>query len=96
MFKVSIDVSGVDRNELNAWEEELEKVYADMDIENVSVSANKITFDAGFSGMDDTKPDDIKMRLDEYLSKNEEFQKEAAGPIIVEPVNPNGNNIEGK
>jgi hypothetical protein len=40
----------------------------------VSVSGSKISFNAGFSGMDDTKPDDIKMRLDEYLTMNEAFQ----------------------
>jgi hypothetical protein len=45
-----------------------------MEIENVSVSGNKISFNAGFSGMDDTQPDDINMRLDEYLTMNEAFQ----------------------
>ncbi|MGA8842292.1 MAG: hypothetical protein WB511_01790, partial [Nitrososphaeraceae archaeon] len=52
---------------------ELSNVYADMEIDNVKVSGNKITFDAGFSAMDDTQPDDIKMRLDEYLTMNEAF-----------------------
>ena len=74
MCKVSIEASGVNQEDGKAWVDELANIYADMEIENVSVSGNKITFDAGFSGMDDTQPDDIKMRLDEYLTMNEAFQ----------------------
>jgi hypothetical protein len=74
MCKVAIEASGLNQEEGKAWVDELANIYADMEIENVSVSGNKITFDAGFSGMDDTQPDDIKMRLDEYLTMNEAFQ----------------------
>jgi hypothetical protein len=74
MCKVSIDTDGVNEEEAKAWVDELANVYADMEIENVNVSKNKISFDAGFSSMDDTQPDDIKMRLDEYLTMNEAFQ----------------------
>jgi hypothetical protein len=74
MCKVAIETNGLNQDEGKAWVDELANIYADMEIENVSVSGNKITFDAGFSGMDDTKPDDIKMRLDEYLTMNEAFQ----------------------
>lgn len=74
MCKVSIEANGLNQEEGKAWVDELANIYADMEIENVSVSGNKITFDAGFSGMDDTEPDDIKMRLDEYLTMNEAFQ----------------------
>jgi hypothetical protein len=74
MCKVAIEANGLDQEEGKAWVDELANIYADMEIENVSVSGNKITFDAGFSGMDDTQPDDIKMRLDEYLTMNEAFQ----------------------
>jgi hypothetical protein len=49
-------------------------VYADMEIEDVKVSGNKISFKAGFSGMDDTDPDDVKMKVEEYLTMNEAFQ----------------------
>jgi hypothetical protein len=45
-----------------------------MEIEDVNVSGNKISFKAGFSGMDDTEPDDIKMKIEEYLTMNEAFQ----------------------
>jgi hypothetical protein len=74
MCKVAIETNGLNQDEGKAWVEELANIYADMEIENVSVSGNKISFDAGFSGMDDTQPDDIKMRLDEYLTMNEAFQ----------------------
>ena len=74
MCKVSIEANELNQEEGKAWVDELANIYADMEIENVSVSGNKITFDAGFSGMDDTQPDDIKMRLDEYLTMNEAFQ----------------------
>lgn len=74
MCKVAIETNGLNQEEGKAWVDELANIYADMEIENVSVSGNKISFDAGFSGMDDTQPDDIKMRLDEYLTMNEAFQ----------------------
>jgi len=71
---VTIDTHGIKEEEGKAWVDELANIYADMEIENVNVSGNKISFDAGFSSMDDTEPDDIKMRLDEYLTMNEAFQ----------------------
>jgi hypothetical protein len=74
MCKVAIETNGLNQDEGQAWVDELANIYADMEIENVNVSGNKISFDAGFSGMDDTEPDDIKMRLDEYLTMNEAFQ----------------------
>ena len=74
MCKVAIETNGLNQDEGKAWVDELSNIYADMEIENVSVSGSKISFDAGFSGMDDTEPDDIKMRLDEYLTMNEAFQ----------------------
>ena len=74
MCKVAIEADGLNEEEGKAWVDELANIYADMEIENVSVSGKKITFDAGFSGMDDTQPDDIKMRLDEYITMNEAFQ----------------------
>jgi hypothetical protein len=74
MYKVTIDTNGVNQDEGKTWVEELGNIYADMEIDDVSVSGNKISFTAGFSAMDDTQPDDIKMRLDEYLTMNEAFQ----------------------
>lgn len=74
MLSVNIETSGVDSSEAKEWVNELANVYADMQISDVNVSGNKISFKAGFSGMDDTEPDDIKMRMDEYLTMNEAFK----------------------
>lgn len=74
MLNVNIDTSGIDATEAKDWVDELANVYADMQISDVNVSGNKISFKAGFSGMDDTEPDDIKMKLEEYLTMNESFQ----------------------
>lgn len=74
MLTVNIETDGVNENEAKEWVTELTNVYADMEIEDVNVSGNKISFKAGFSGMDDTDPDDIKMKIDEYLTMNEAFQ----------------------
>jgi hypothetical protein len=73
MLNVNIDTSGIDATEAKDWVNELANVYADMQISDVNVSGNKISFKAGFSGMDDTEPDDIKMKLEEYLTMNETF-----------------------
>jgi hypothetical protein len=73
MLNVNIDTSGIDAAEAKEWVNELANVYADMQISDVNVSGNKISFKAGFSGMDDTEPDDIKMKLEEYLTMNETF-----------------------
>lgn len=74
MLTVNIDTNGVDPNEGREWVNELANIYADMQIQDVNVSGNKISFKAGFQGMDDTDPDDIKMKIDEYLTMNEAFQ----------------------
>jgi hypothetical protein len=74
MLNVTIETNGVNQEEASAWAQELANVYADMEIDNIKVAGNKISFSAGFSGMDDTQPEDIKMRLDEYLTMNEAFQ----------------------
>ena len=74
MLTVNIDTSGVDSSEAKEWVNELANVYADMQISDINVSGSKISFKAGFSGMDDTEPDDVKMKIDEYLTMNEAFQ----------------------
>ena len=61
-------------NEAQEWVNELVNVYADMEVEDVNVSGNKISFKAGSSGMDDTEPEDIKSKLQEYLTMNEAFE----------------------
>ena len=74
MHNVTIETSGSDQNEAKEWVNELANVYADMEVEDVNVSGNKISFKAGFSGMDDTEPDDIRMKIEEYLTMNEAFE----------------------
>jgi hypothetical protein len=48
MLSVNIDTSGVDQNEAKEWVNEMANVYADMEIEDVNVSGNKISFKADF------------------------------------------------
>lgn len=74
MFNVNIDAEGFDQNEAQEWVNEMANVYADMEVSDVNVSGNKINFKAGFSGMDDTTEDDIRMKLDEYMTMHELFQ----------------------
>jgi broad specificity polyphosphatase/5'/3'-nucleotidase SurE len=74
MLNVNIDTNGIDQQEAQDWTTELANVYADMEIEDVNISGNKISFKAGFSGMEDTEPDDIQMKIEEYISMNEAFQ----------------------
>jgi hypothetical protein len=74
MLNVNIDTSGVEKQEAEDWVNELANVYADMEIADTNVSGNKISFKAGFAGMDDTEPDDVKMKIEEYLTMNEAFQ----------------------
>ena len=73
MLSVSIDTSGIDQTEAKDWVSELANVYADMQISDVNVSGNKISFKAGLTGMEDTEPDDVKMKIEEYLTMNEAF-----------------------
>jgi len=74
MFNVNIDAKGFDSYEAQEWVNEMGNVYADMEVSDVNISGNKISFKAGFSGMDDTTEDDIRMKLDEYMTMHELFQ----------------------
>jgi hypothetical protein len=48
MLTVTIDTTGIDPYEAHEWADELTKVYADMEVEDVNISENKISFKAGF------------------------------------------------
>jgi len=74
MIQVNLDVQNVDQNEAQDWANEIVNVYADMEVANVNVSGNKISFQAGFSGMDDTTSDDVKQKVEEYATMTEIFQ----------------------
>ena len=71
MISVSIDTARQETSQAKEWVSEITNVYADMEVSDVNVSENKISFKVGFSGMDDTEPDDVKMKIEEYLSMNE-------------------------
>ena len=74
MLNVNIDTNGIDQQEAQDWVTELANVYADMEIDDIKVSGNNISFKAGLSGMEDTESDDVRMKIDEYLSMNEAFE----------------------
>lgn len=73
MYSVTIETSGVDSAEGKEWANELANIYADMAVSDVNVSGSKISFKAGLSGMDDTEPEDIKMKVEEYATMHEAF-----------------------
>ena len=71
MISVSIDTARQETSHAKEWVNEITNVYADMEVSDVNVSENKISFKVGFSGMDDIEPDDVKMKIEEYLSMSE-------------------------
>jgi hypothetical protein len=73
MYNVTVETTGVDAAEAKEWANELANVYADMAVSDVNVSGGKISFKAGMTGMDDTEADDVKMKIDEYLTMHEAF-----------------------
>ena len=74
MIQVDLDAQIGDQNEAQEWANEIVNVYADMEVANVNVSGNKISFQAGFSGMDDTTADDVHQKIEEYATMTEIFQ----------------------
>ena len=69
MIQVNLETENV--NYAEEWVNEIANVYADMEISDVNVSGNKISFKAGLSGMDDTTSDDIKLKIDEYATMSD-------------------------
>ena len=57
MIQVNLETENV--NNAEEWVNEIANVYADMEISDVNVSGNKISFKAGLSGMDDTTSDAV-------------------------------------
>ena len=74
MIQVNLDTENVDKNDAQEWVHEIVNVYADMEVSNVNISGNKVSFQAGLSGMDDTTSDDIRQKIDEYIAMNEMLQ----------------------
>ena len=71
MINVDIDTESIDQNEAQEWVNEIVNVYADMEVSGVNISGKKISFQAGLSGMDDTTADDIRQKIDEYVTMTE-------------------------
>ena len=73
MINVTIKVDNIDPQEGEDWANEIVNVYADMEISGIKTTNNSISFQAGLSGMNDTTPDDIRLKIDEYITMNEAF-----------------------
>ena len=71
MIQVNLDTANVDKEQAEEWVNEITNVYADMEVSDVNVSGNKISFKAGFSGMDDTTYGDIELKINEYQTMTE-------------------------
>jgi DNA phosphorothioation-dependent restriction protein DptG len=69
-MRVEIKVSDVNMEQAKYWVTELTNQYADLVIENAKVSSDKITFDVGSPSMSDLTAQDIKFRINEYLTMN--------------------------
>ena len=74
MIQVNLDTGNVDKEQAQEWVNEITNVYADMEVSDVNVSGNKISFKAGFSGMDDTTSGDIELKINEYQTMTEVFE----------------------
>ena len=68
--KVELKVSDVDMEQAKYWVTELTNQYADLVIENAKIGSDKITFDVGSPSMSDLTAQDIKFRINEYITMN--------------------------
>lgn len=71
MLPVMFDSANVNKQDAEEWVNGLTNVYADIEVRDVNVSENKFSFKAGFSGRSDTKPNEIGIRIEEYLTTND-------------------------
>ena len=67
---VELQVSDVKVTETRYWINELTNQYADLVVTNVEIKPDRITFNIGSPSMEDLTADDIKFRIDEYLTMN--------------------------
>jgi len=72
MHKVELEVENVKNDQAQYWVDELANQYADLIVDSVSISGNKVSFNVGSPSMDDITADDIKFRITEYLTMNEQ------------------------
>ena len=76
MIQVNLDTDNVDKATAEEWVNEITNVYADMEVSDVNVSGNKISFKTVFSGMDDTTSIDIELKINEYQTMTEVFENQ--------------------
>lgn len=72
MIRVELDVENVNTDQAKYWVGEIANQYADLVVDNVNISGNKVTFSIGSPSMDDLSAGDIKFRIEEYLTMNEQ------------------------
>ncbi len=72
MMKVQLDVANVNTDQTKYWVDEIANQYADLVVEDVNISGNQVAFNIGSPSMDDLTSDDIKFRIEEYLTMNEQ------------------------
>ena len=70
--RVEMDVSDVKTDETKYFVNEIANQYADLVLSNVNITSDKITFDIGSPSMEDLTAKDIKFRIEEYLTMNEQ------------------------
>jgi DNA phosphorothioation-dependent restriction protein DptG len=68
--KVEMKVANVNKDQVHYWINEIANQYADFVITNVSTGSDKISFDIGSPSMEDLTAEDIKFRMEEYLTMN--------------------------
>ena len=66
--KVEMKVANVNNNQVHYWVNEIANQYADLVITNVNTGNDKISFDIGSPSMEDLTAQDIKFRIEEYLT----------------------------
>ena len=72
MHRVELDVENVKNDQAKYWVDELANQYADLVVENVNIGGNKVSFSVGSPSMDDLSAEDVKFRIEEYLTMNEQ------------------------
>ena len=68
--KVEMNVANVNKGQVHYWINEIANQYADLVITNVNTGSDKISFDIGSPSMEDLTAQDIKFRIEEYLTMN--------------------------
>ena len=69
-LNVEMKVLNVNKDQVHYWVNEISNQYADFVVTNVNIGDDKISFDIGSPSMTDLTAEDIKFRMDEYLTMN--------------------------